>query len=104
MKNAGCGDFFSPGFFPRKAGFAPTTALVLSHTIVRYAPRFLNCRLLIYFSHRCGEHPMALAAIYSFLADRFQASDYDGAFTVNMLKVSYQLHRGVGNLSLLGTL
>ncbi|KAJ5288943.1 hypothetical protein N7478_001973 [Penicillium angulare] len=36
---------------------------------------------------KCGEHPMALAAIYSFLADRFQASDYDGSLTLNMLKL-----------------
>ncbi|KAJ5733659.1 hypothetical protein N7493_002445 [Penicillium malachiteum] len=36
---------------------------------------------------KCGEHPMALAAIYSFLADRFQAADYDGALTKNMLKL-----------------
>ncbi|KAJ5115755.1 hypothetical protein N7456_000103 [Penicillium angulare] len=36
---------------------------------------------------KCGEHPMALAAIYSFLADRFQAADYDGSLTLNMLKL-----------------
>lgn len=30
---------------------------------------------------------MALAAIYSFLADRFQATDFEGALTINMLKV-----------------
>jgi hypothetical protein len=36
---------------------------------------------------RLGEHPMALAAMYSFLLDRHQASDVDGAFTVNILKV-----------------
>jgi hypothetical protein len=30
---------------------------------------------------------MALAAMYSFLLDRHQASDVDGAFTVNILKV-----------------
>ncbi|KAJ6014747.1 hypothetical protein N7540_009338 [Penicillium herquei] len=36
---------------------------------------------------KCGEHPMALAAIYSFLADRFQAADYDGTLTRNMLKL-----------------
>lgn len=46
---------------------------------------------------------MALAAIYSFLADRFQASDYDGSFTLNMLKVSFQPHRAFLKL-LLGTL
>lgn len=30
---------------------------------------------------------MALAAIYSFLADRFQAADFEGSLTINMLKV-----------------
>lgn len=37
---------------------------------------------------RLGEHPMAVAAMYSFLLDRHQASDIDGAFTLNLLKVS----------------
>ncbi|GIK01838.1 hypothetical protein Aspvir_005879 [Aspergillus viridinutans] len=36
---------------------------------------------------KLGEHPMALAATYSFLLDRHQASDVDGAFTVNILKL-----------------
>ncbi|GFF92074.1 hypothetical protein IFM60648_09621 [Aspergillus lentulus] len=36
---------------------------------------------------KLGEHPMALAAMYSFLLDRHQASDVDGAFTVNILKL-----------------
>lgn len=31
---------------------------------------------------------MVLSVIYSFLADRFQAADYEGALTVNLLKVS----------------
>lgn len=31
---------------------------------------------------------MALAAIYSFLADRFQAADFEGALAMNILKVS----------------
>ncbi|KAJ5623468.1 hypothetical protein N7490_012073 [Penicillium lividum] len=39
---------------------------------------------------KCGEHPMALAAIYSFLADRFQAADFEGSLTSNMLKLLAQ--------------
>jgi hypothetical protein len=31
---------------------------------------------------------MAVAAMYSFLLDRHQASDIDGEFTLNLLKVS----------------
>lgn len=30
---------------------------------------------------------MTLAAIYSFVADRFQAADFEGSLTLNMLKV-----------------
>lgn len=30
---------------------------------------------------------MAVSALYSFLLDRHQASDYDGVLTVNILKV-----------------
>ncbi|KAJ5234027.1 uncharacterized protein N7469_005793 [Penicillium citrinum] len=36
---------------------------------------------------KLGEHPIALAAIYSFLADRFQATDFEGSLTVNLLKL-----------------
>ncbi|KJK63228.1 hypothetical protein P875_00033939 [Aspergillus parasiticus SU-1] len=36
---------------------------------------------------KLGEHPMAVAAMYSFLLDRHQASDIDGAFTLNLLKL-----------------
>lgn len=36
---------------------------------------------------RLGEHPMAVAAMYSFLLDRHQASDYEGNLTVSLLKV-----------------
>ncbi|KAJ5884824.1 Zinc finger CCCH-type [Penicillium taxi] len=36
---------------------------------------------------KLGEHPMALAAVYSFLADRFQAADYDGSLSLNILKL-----------------
>ncbi|TPR06839.1 putative integral membrane protein [Aspergillus niger] len=36
---------------------------------------------------KLGEHPMAVAALYSFLLDRHQASDIDGALTVNILKL-----------------
>ena len=39
---------------------------------------------------RLGEHPMAVAALYSFLLDRHQASDIDGTLTVNILKVNYK--------------
>lgn len=33
---------------------------------------------------------MAVAALYSFLLDRHQASDIDGTLTVNILKVNYK--------------
>ncbi|OJJ36458.1 hypothetical protein ASPWEDRAFT_407118 [Aspergillus wentii DTO 134E9] len=36
---------------------------------------------------KLGEHPMAVAAMYSFLLDRHQESDVDGALTVNILKL-----------------
>ncbi|KAE8135928.1 hypothetical protein BDV38DRAFT_120290 [Aspergillus pseudotamarii] len=36
---------------------------------------------------KLGEHPMAVAAMYSFLLDRHQASDIDGAFTLNLLRL-----------------
>ncbi|CEL07657.1 hypothetical protein ASPCAL10813 [Aspergillus calidoustus] len=36
---------------------------------------------------KLGEHPMAVAALYSFLVDRHQASDIDGTLTVNILKL-----------------
>ncbi|KAL4915840.1 hypothetical protein BDW62DRAFT_203293 [Aspergillus aurantiobrunneus] len=36
---------------------------------------------------KLGEHPMAVAALYSFLLDRHQASDIDGALTLNILKL-----------------
>lgn len=32
---------------------------------------------------------MAVSAMYSFLLDRHQAADVDGALTVNILKVDY---------------
>ncbi|KAE8329400.1 hypothetical protein BDV39DRAFT_191338 [Aspergillus sergii] len=38
-------------------------------------------------AYKLGEHPMAVAAMYSFLLDRHQASDIDGAFTLNLLKL-----------------
>lgn len=31
---------------------------------------------------------MALSIFYSFLVDRFQAADFEGSLTVNILKVS----------------
>ncbi|KAL4796281.1 hypothetical protein BDV19DRAFT_84542 [Aspergillus venezuelensis] len=36
---------------------------------------------------KLGEHPMAVAAMYSFLLDRHQASDIDGSLTLNILKL-----------------
>ncbi|KAL2814178.1 hypothetical protein BJX63DRAFT_205725 [Aspergillus granulosus] len=36
---------------------------------------------------KLGEHPMAVAALYSFLVDRHQASDIDGTLTVNILRL-----------------
>ncbi|KAL5354996.1 hypothetical protein BJX96DRAFT_756 [Aspergillus floccosus] len=36
---------------------------------------------------KLGEHPMAVAAVYSFLLDRHQAADIDGEFTINLLKL-----------------
>ncbi|KAL4923379.1 uncharacterized protein BDV17DRAFT_244004 [Aspergillus undulatus] len=36
---------------------------------------------------KLGEHPMAVAAMYSFLLDRHQASDSDGTLTLNILKL-----------------
>ncbi|KAL5048622.1 hypothetical protein BDW71DRAFT_205318 [Aspergillus fruticulosus] len=36
---------------------------------------------------KLGEHPMAVAAIYSFLLDRHQALDFNGSLTVNILKL-----------------
>ncbi|OOF94245.1 hypothetical protein ASPCADRAFT_208767, partial [Aspergillus carbonarius ITEM 5010] len=36
---------------------------------------------------KLGEHPMAVAALYSFLLDRHQSPDIDGAFTVNILRL-----------------
>ncbi|KAJ9305854.1 hypothetical protein DTO217A2_4597 [Paecilomyces variotii] len=36
---------------------------------------------------KLGEHPMAVAAMYSFLLDRHQASDYEGNLTVSLLKL-----------------
>ncbi|KAL2825012.1 hypothetical protein BDW59DRAFT_179992 [Aspergillus cavernicola] len=38
-------------------------------------------------NEKLGEHPMAVAAMYSFLLDRHQASDIDGTLTVNILKL-----------------
>ena len=36
---------------------------------------------------------MALSAIYSFLADRFQAADFEGSLTINILKVNAKKNR-----------
>ncbi|KAJ6157644.1 hypothetical protein N7470_005236 [Penicillium chermesinum] len=36
---------------------------------------------------KLGEHPVALSAMHSFIVDRFQAADYDGSLTTNILKV-----------------
>ncbi|KAE8152465.1 hypothetical protein BDV25DRAFT_150910 [Aspergillus avenaceus] len=36
---------------------------------------------------KLGEHPMAVAAMYSFLLDRHQASDIDGTLTLNLLRL-----------------
>ncbi|PLB53439.1 hypothetical protein P170DRAFT_349544 [Aspergillus steynii IBT 23096] len=36
---------------------------------------------------KLGEHPIAVSAMYSFLLDRHQASDIDGALTVNLLEL-----------------
>ncbi|KAL4895324.1 hypothetical protein BDV59DRAFT_153471 [Aspergillus ambiguus] len=36
---------------------------------------------------KLGEHPMAVAAVYSFMLDRHQASDIDGAFNISLLKL-----------------
>ncbi|KAJ5561323.1 Zinc finger CCCH-type [Penicillium sp. DV-2018c] len=36
---------------------------------------------------KLGEHPMIVSALYSFLLDRFQAADYAGSLTINLLKV-----------------
>ncbi|KAL6238287.1 hypothetical protein BDW75DRAFT_228105 [Aspergillus navahoensis] len=36
---------------------------------------------------KLGEHPMAVAAIYSFLLDRHQALDFKGSLTVSILKL-----------------
>ncbi|KAF9251804.1 hypothetical protein DTO006G1_2591 [Penicillium roqueforti] len=34
-----------------------------------------------------GEHPMVVAALYSFLLDRFQAADFAGTLTINLLSL-----------------
>ncbi|KAJ6058141.1 uncharacterized protein N7446_007724 [Penicillium canescens] len=34
---------------------------------------------------KLGEHPMVVAALYSFLVDRFQAADFAGTLTINLL-------------------
>ncbi|KAJ5329938.1 Zinc finger CCCH-type [Penicillium brevicompactum] len=36
---------------------------------------------------KLGEHPMVVAALYSFLVDRFQATDFAGTLTINLLKL-----------------
>ncbi|KAJ5668543.1 Zinc finger CCCH-type [Penicillium maclennaniae] len=36
---------------------------------------------------KLGEHPLALSIFYSFLVDRFQAADFEGSLTVNILKL-----------------
>lgn len=51
---------------------------------------FIFIFMFIYLTFsRLGEHPMAVSAMYSFLLDRHQAADVDGALTVNILKVDY---------------
>ncbi|KAJ5651821.1 Zinc finger CCCH-type [Penicillium longicatenatum] len=52
-----------------------TTAMEMGHPVI---------------VEKCGEHPVALAAIYSFLADRFQAADFEGSLTINMIKLLAQ--------------
>ncbi|CAG8193708.1 unnamed protein product [Penicillium salamii] len=37
---------------------------------------------------KLGEHPMIVSALYSFLLDRFQATDFAGTLTINLLKAS----------------
>lgn len=49
----------------------------------------LNREKSLTASTRLGEHPMAVAAMYSFLLDRHQASDYEGNLTVSLLKVGF---------------
>lgn len=51
--------------------------------------------LIVIFLYRLGEHPMALSVFYSFLADRFQAADFEGSLTMNMLKVCITLSSGL---------
>lgn len=36
---------------------------------------------------KLGEHPMVVAALYSFLVDRFQAADFAGTLTINLLEL-----------------
>ncbi|KAJ5818090.1 hypothetical protein N7474_003681 [Penicillium riverlandense] len=36
---------------------------------------------------KLGEHPRIMAQINSFLADRFQAADFEGTFTLNLLRL-----------------
>ncbi|KAJ5377229.1 uncharacterized protein N7496_004638 [Penicillium cataractarum] len=36
---------------------------------------------------KIGEHPVTLSVFYSFLADRFQATDLEGSLTLNLLKL-----------------
>ncbi|KAF7529075.1 hypothetical protein PCG10_008845 [Penicillium crustosum] len=36
---------------------------------------------------KLGEHPMIVAALYSFLVDRFQAADFAGTLTINLLEL-----------------
>ncbi|KAJ6143991.1 hypothetical protein N7471_003444 [Penicillium samsonianum] len=36
---------------------------------------------------KLGEHPMIVAALYSFLVDRFQAADFAGTLTINLLSL-----------------
>ncbi|OQD95536.1 hypothetical protein PENVUL_c113G03532 [Penicillium vulpinum] len=36
---------------------------------------------------KLGEHPMVVAALYSFLVDRFQAADFAGTLTINLLSL-----------------
>ncbi|KAI3052872.1 hypothetical protein CBS76997_831 [Aspergillus niger] len=53
-------------------------------------PILVQTSYLLPSLYRCpklGEHPMAVAALYSFLLDRHQASDIDGTLTVNILKL-----------------
>lgn len=58
-----------------------------SSHVAPFILRFTNCHFLC----RLGEHPVALSVFYSFLVDRFQAADFEGSLTMNILKVCITL-------------